>query len=114
MKKFILALPLWLMALVLVFFVVANRHAVIVDLYPLSFSAEIPLYLVFFIGLFFGLLLSGFILLLRRVSAATDIYLAKRENARLKSKVVDMENAMDNNENIAPTKTPLKAQIQKK
>lgn len=95
MKKFILALPLWLMAIVLVFFVVSNRHTVIIDLSPLNLSAELPLYLVFFSGIFFGIFLAGFILLLRRMSNATDMYMAKRENARLHSKVVDMEKSMD-------------------
>ena len=82
------------------FFVVSNRHLVTIDLYPLSLSAEIPLYLVFFSGLFSGIFLAGFILLLRRVSNATDMYMSKRENARLQSKVVDMEKAMDTPEKI--------------
>lgn len=95
MKKFIMALPIWVVAIVLVFFVVSNRHAVSVNLYPLSSSLEMPLYLVFFMGLMLGLILAGFVLLLRRVNAATKIYMAKRENARLRSKVVDMEKALD-------------------
>lgn len=95
MKKFIMALPIWVVALLLVLFVVSNRHAVSVSLYPTNLSLDVPLYLVFFMGLFLGLLLSGFVLMLRRVNAATKIYLANKENARLKSKVVDMEKALD-------------------
>jgi len=95
MKKFIMALPIWLVALILVIFIVSNRHVVEVSFYPSTSFLPMPLYLVFFLGLFLGLMLAGFILLLRRVNAATKIYKAKRENARLKSKVVDMEKAMD-------------------
>ncbi|MCK5040756.1 MAG: LapA family protein [Sphingomonadales bacterium] len=114
MKKFIMALPIWVVAVALVFFVVSNRHGVVVNLYPLSSSLEMPLYFVFFMGLFLGLILAGFILLLRRVNAATKMYMAKRENARLRSKVVDMEKVMDepdtdtlqnNNEQLELAKT---------
>jgi uncharacterized integral membrane protein len=95
MRKFVMALPIWLVAVALVFFVVSNRHATMVNFYPFTSSLEMPLYLVFFMGLFLGLALAGFIVLFRRVNAATKIYLAKRENTRLRSKVVDLEKAMD-------------------
>lgn len=97
MKKFIMALPIWALAIVLVFFVVSNRHTVTVSLFPMEMFIDTPLYMVFFFGLFLGLFLAGFILLVRRVNAATNIYMAKRENSRLRSKVVDLEKAADEN-----------------
>lgn len=91
MKKFILALPFWALSVILIFFVVSNRQIISISLYPLEYELELPIYFVFFAGLFFGLIVAGILLLYRRVKAATTLYRVKRENERLQTKIIDIE-----------------------
>ena len=74
---------------------VANRHGVVVDLWPFNLNLSLPLYLVFFAGLFLGLLLAWIIMLYRRLQAASEIHSARRESVRLRSQLMDLEKALD-------------------
>ena len=105
MNKKIFLIPIWIFSLFLMVLLVANRHSVAVYLTPFPYELELPLYLVLFFGLFVGLALGWFVFLLRRMRAAIDLHAQKRENAKLMSKIHDLEKIIDDgNANTAETK----------
>ncbi len=78
-----------------VLFIVANRGAVTVSLWPLPYLVDLPLYLVFFIGLFTGLVLAGVIGVVRRARSFTRARRAEKQAQRLQAEVDSLEQELD-------------------
>lgn len=95
MKRFFTNLTLFLFAAVVVLFIVANRGAVTVSLWPLPYLVDLPLYLVFFIGLFAGILLAGVIGMVRRARSFARARRAEKEARRLQTEVDALEQELD-------------------
>lgn len=119
MKNFFSNLALVIVAAVVVLFIVANRGKVEISLWPLPYLVDLPLYLVFFIGLFAGMVLAGAIGVIRRARSFARARRAEKESRRLQAEVDSLEQELDagapgsspaGNE---PEKEPEKAQIPK-
>lgn len=95
MKKLFTNLALVLSAAVVVLFIVANRGAVTVSLWPLPYLVDLPLYLVFFIGLFTGLVLAGVIGVIKRARSFTRARRAEKQAQRLQAEVDSLEQELD-------------------
>lgn len=93
--KIMKSISLLFLALVLIVFSVANRHVVPVDLWPFSSGEDMPLFVVFFIGIFVGLILAGVLLAFRGVRHYTEMRSAKAETARLSDEVGELEGELD-------------------
>ena len=94
--KFFKSLPLLILSLVLIIFAVANRQSVNLSLWP--FPAEIPdvpLFFVFFGGIFVGMALAGLITAYRGVRHFSEMRNAKKETSRLATEVDDLESELD-------------------
>ena len=78
-----------------VLFIVANRGAVTVSLWPLPYLVDLPLYLVFFIGLFTGLVLAGVIGVIKRARSFTRARRAEKQAQRLQAEVDSLEQELD-------------------
>lgn len=89
--KFLKSLPLFILALVLIIFAVTNRQAVVVTLWPLPYEAEMPAFLVFFLGLFAGLALAGVLLAFKGVRHYFELRKTRKEQKGLSSKVDTLE-----------------------
>lgn len=89
--KFFKSLPLMVLALVLIVFAVTNRQGVVVTLWPLPFEAEMPVFLVFFLGLFAGLALAGVLLAFKGVRHYFELRKTRKEQKGLSSKVDTLE-----------------------
>jgi uncharacterized integral membrane protein len=103
-------LALFLLAAVVVLFIVANRGIVEVNLWPLPYLVDLPLYLVFFIGLFAGILLAGAIGMVRRARSFARARRAEKEARRLQTEVDALEQELDADggpeKNTAPVELP--------
>ena len=99
MKSFLKSLPIFLIGIVVVTLMVANREGVIVSLAPLDYEMFVPLYLVFFGGLFFGLLLGGMVLITRKLQAQVNLHRANKANIRLREQIVDLEGELEKKSN---------------
>lgn len=95
MKKLFTNLALVFLAAVVVLFIVANRGAVTVSLWPLPYLVDLPLYLVFFIGLFTGLVLAGVIGMVRRARSFARARRAEKQAQRLQATVDSLERELD-------------------
>ncbi len=95
MKNLFTNLALVLLAAVVVLFIVANRGAVTVSLWPLPYLVDLPLYLVFFIGLFTGLVLAGVIGVVRRARSFARARRAEKQAQRLQAEVESLEQELD-------------------
>lgn len=89
--KHLRTLPFWLLVLVLVVFSVSNRGAVTISIFPLPYEVTVPIYLVFFGGLFMGFLLAGFVALWRSAMVGAERRRARRERSELARKVDSLE-----------------------
>lgn len=78
-----------------VLFIVANRESVNVSFWPLPYYKPMPLYLVFFIGLFTGLVLAGVIGLIKRARSFTRARRAEKQAQRLQAEVDSLEQELD-------------------
>ncbi len=115
MKNFLTNISLVIVAVVVVLFIVANRGKVEISLWPLPYLVDLPLYLVFFIGLFAGMVLAGAIGVIRRARSFARTRRAEKESRRLQAEVDSLEQELDAG---APggsevEKEPEKAQIPK-
>ncbi len=93
--SFLRSLPFILITLVFVAFIVANRHGVMISLAPLPYSAELPLYIVLFAGIFIGFMFAGFVGVIKRLQGAVEHHGLKKESGRLKQQVENLEGELD-------------------
>ena len=89
--KYVKALPFWILVAVLVIFSVSNRGAVTVTFFPFAYESELPLYLVFFGGLFVGFVMAGLIMLWRSAATGVERHRSARHKAKLEGKLADYE-----------------------
>ena len=89
--KYLKALPLWILVAVRVIFSVSNRGLVSVIFFPFAFETELPLYLVFFGGLFLGFLMAGLIMLWRSAAGGVERHRAARQKTALEGKLAAYE-----------------------
>jgi len=120
MKSFFKSLPIFLISVVVVVLMVANRNSVILSLNPLQYELVVPLYLVFFMGLFFGLILSTILLLTRKLQTQVNLHRANKENIRLRKQLIALEKEFDTKTdahlagtNLIEDKAPLKKHLVK-
>ena len=76
-----------LLALGLIWFSVSNRHAVPLSLAPFPWYADLPLYLIFFAGVFFGVALSVVVSGWLRLKGFLRAHKAERRAKALESEV---------------------------
>ena len=95
MKKLFTNLALGLLAVVAVLFIVANRESVNISFWPLPYYKAMPLYLVFFIGLFTGLVLAGVIGVVRRARSFARARRTEKQAQRLQAEVESLEQELD-------------------
>ena len=95
MKFFFKSLPIFFIGVVVVALMVANRGSVVVNLTPFQYELVVPLYLVFFGGLFTGLIIGGFLLLTRKLQAQVNLHRANKENKRLREQLEGLEKEFD-------------------
>ncbi len=89
--KYLKALPFWILVALLVIFSVSNRGLVSVIFFPFAFESEMPLYLVFFGGLFLGFLMAGLIVLWRSAASGVERHRSARQKAALEGKLAAYE-----------------------
>ena len=89
--KYLKSLPFWILVAVLVIFSVSNRGLVSVIFFPFAFESELPLYLVFFGGLFLGFLMAGLIMLWRSAATGVERHRSARHKAALEGKLAAYE-----------------------
>ena len=89
--KYLKALPFWILVALLVIFSVSNRGLVSVIFFPFAFESELPLYLVFFGGLFLGFLMAGLIMLWRSAATGVERHRSARQKAALEGKLAAYE-----------------------
>lgn len=95
MKTFKL-MPLILLSILLVILSVANREPVTVSLWPFPIEiSEVPLFFVFFAGIFAGLLLAGILLAFKGVRYYMDMRSAKKEATKLSKEIDALESELD-------------------
>ncbi len=95
MKTFKL-MPLILLSILLVILSVANRGQVTVSLWPFPIEiSEVPLFFVFFAGIFAGLLLAGILLAFKGVRYYMDMRSAKKEATKLSKEIDALESELD-------------------
>ena len=95
MKTFKL-MPLILLSILLVILSVANREPVTVSLWPFPIEiSEVPLFFVFFAGIFAGLLLAGILLAFKGVRHYRDMRGAKKEATKLSQEIDALESELD-------------------
>lgn len=93
MKRLLIWLSILLLGAVLVTFIVANRHPV--SLWPLPDNIQVPLYLVFFLGIFSGIGLAALFAAIRSVQTSLRDARHRRELANLETQVQDLEAELD-------------------
>lgn len=89
--KYLKALPFWILVAVLVIFSVSNRGLVSVIFFPFAYESELPLYLVFFGGLFLGFLMAGLIMLWRSAASGVERHRSARQKAALEGELAAYE-----------------------
>lgn len=89
--KYFKALPFWILVVVLVIFSVANRGLVTVTFFPFAYESELPLYLVFFGGIFLGFLMAGLIMLWRSATGGVERHRSARHKAKLEGQLAAYE-----------------------
>lgn len=89
--KYFKALPFWILVVVLVIFSVANRGLVTVTFFPFAFESELPLYLVFFGGIFLGFLMAGLIMLWRSAASGVERHRSARHKTKLEGQLAAYE-----------------------
>jgi len=90
------SLPLILISILLVVFSVANREAVSVSFWPFPFELQdVPLFFVFFGGIFIGLLLAGILLAFKGVRHHLDMRGAKKETTKMARDIESLEGELD-------------------
>ncbi len=89
--KYLKALPFWILVALLVIFSVSNRGLVSVVFFPFAYESELPLYLVFFGGLFLGFLMAGLIMLWRSAATGVERHRSARQKATLEGKLAAYE-----------------------
>ena len=99
MKNLLTTVPIFLIGVVVVLLMVENRAPVVLNLIPLQYELVVPIYLVFFMGLFLGLLLSSIILLTRKIQAQVNLHIANKENTRLRNQCKALEGEFDKKKN---------------
>lgn len=86
---------LFLLMVILVVISVVNRQTVAVDLWPLPLVGEMPLFVVFFFGIFVGLILSALFLAVRSTRHSFEMRKAKKQTTKLESDVETLERELD-------------------
>jgi uncharacterized integral membrane protein len=99
MNFFFKTVPVFLIGVVVISLMVFNRDPVSVFFAPDTFIPNIPLYLVFFAGLFVGLLISGVLILTLKVQAQITLRRANKENIRLREQLIILEREFDKKTN---------------
>ncbi len=84
-----------ILAAVVVLFIVANRESVNVSFWPLPYYKPMPLYLVFFIGLFVGMALAGAIGVIKRARSFARARRAEKQAQKLQTEVDSLEQELD-------------------
>lgn len=82
---------LGLLAAVLIVFALANRAPVAVSLWPFRYEAELPLFFVFFVGLFVGLALAGLLLALKSVRHHFELRKTRKEKSEITGRLATLE-----------------------
>jgi len=94
--KIFRSLLLILLSIVLIVFSVANRQEVTVSFWPFPFEAQdIPLFFVFFGGIFIGLLLAGILLAFKGVRHHIEMRGAKKEAGKMAKEIDSLEGELD-------------------
>lgn len=93
MKRLATWFILFLLGAVLIAFIVANRHPV--SLWPLPDDIQVPLYLVFFLGIFAGIALAALFAAIRSIQTSLRDARHRRELASLATQVQDLEAELD-------------------
>ncbi len=93
MKRLLIWLSVLLLGAVLVAFIVANRHPV--SLWPLPENIQVPLYLVFFLGIFAGIGFAALFAAIRSIQTSLRDARHRRELANLETQVQDLEAELD-------------------
>ena len=90
--SWILTVPL---AVVIVVFATANRHSVVVDLWPLEFSVDLPLFILILGCLFVGLIAGGAITWLSAARSRLRSRKAARRVSELERDVARLQRERD-------------------
>ncbi len=89
-------IALFIISAVLIFFAAQNREAVPIDFWPfLGDTINIPVFIVFFIGILVGVALSAVVVAIRGVKHYTEIRSARKEKEKLSSNVENLERELD-------------------
>lgn len=95
MLRWLRTLSFLLIALILVALIVANRHSTTVHFAPLPYDLEMPLYLIFFAGIFLGLFIAGIVTSLKRMGGALERQRLKRQARELSQEKTVLQDALD-------------------
>lgn len=93
--KSVRSLALLFLSFVLVVFALVNRVAVKVSLWPFPYEAQLPLFVVFFLGIFFGLALASLLLAVKSISYYFDKRRVKKEMSELSKQLNTLERKLD-------------------
>ena len=94
-RKFFFYLPIILLAVFLVVFSVANRESVVLSLSPLPWVIESPLFLVFFLGIFLGVIITWIALAPDRWRAKRDAKAAEKKASTAQEEVRSLRAEID-------------------
>lgn len=86
---------LLLLMVVLVTFAVANRETIGISLWPFPLEAEMPLFFVFFFGIFIGIALAGIFVAFKGAKHYVEMRSAKKETSKLSGEVDSLEQELD-------------------
>ncbi|MCH7806046.1 MAG: LapA family protein [Proteobacteria bacterium] len=90
------SVPLILLSILLVIISVANREPVTVSLWPFPIEiSEVPLFFVFFAGIFVGLFLAGILLAFKGVRHYVDMRGARKEADKQSKEIDTLESELD-------------------
>ncbi|HXV73099.1 MAG TPA: lipopolysaccharide assembly protein LapA domain-containing protein [Sphingomonadales bacterium] len=93
--KHVRSFLLGLLAAVLIVFALVNRGAVTVSLWPFPYEAELPLFVVFFLGLFVGLALAGLLLAMKSVRHHFAMRKTAKEKSEISGRLASLERELD-------------------
>lgn len=85
--KFIKYLFYLALATLVIIFSVSNRGTVIINLFPFSYVAEIPVFVFFFISLLIGIVLAALVITKRSITRYLKIRSVEKEITTLKQEV---------------------------
>jgi uncharacterized integral membrane protein len=86
---------LGLLAALLIVFALVNRAPVAVSLWPFPYEAQLPLFVIFFAGLFAGLLLASLVLAMKSVRHYFELRKTTKEKSEITERLATLERELE-------------------